>query len=284
MTFEEKLAITLLLLALIGLGTVITWAIRLIKFLFIKIFCTYKITITRREPKAKKNENKITPLPNANIDSYFQSEYYLAKREPYSSVMSNAGKYGEYMIYEYLKGYQCSGGKFLFNCYLPKGENQTTEIDVILLHPRGIFVFESKNYSGWIFGNEVSDYWTQTLPVKRGTAHKERFYNPVKQNNLHIECLKKIIGDEIPIYSVIVFSERCTLKDVNVNIPNVFVTNRNYINVIISGIMLNKSEVLSIEEVNKLYETLYPYSQVSEEVKRQHIANINKENMELPFI
>lgn len=286
MTLEEKVALTILILALIGLGTVITWTLRLIKFLFIKIFCTYKITITKREPNNNKKKNTITSFPktNINIDDYFQSAYYLAKKEPYSTVLNDAGKYGEYLIYHYLKDYQCSGGKFLFNCYIPKGEKQTTEIDVILLHPRGIFVFESKNYSGWIFGNEVSDYWTQTLPVRRGESHKERFYNPVKQNNLHIENLKKIVGNAFPIYSIIVFSERCTLKDVNVHLPNVYITNINYVNAILSGIMINTSETLSIEDVNEIFAKLYPYTEVSEEVKRQHIENLNRENANLPFL
>ncbi len=52
----------------------------------------------------------------------------------------------------------------------------TTEIDLLLIHPKGLFVFESKNYSGWIFGNEVYQNWTQTLPKgRRGDVHKERF-------------------------------------------------------------------------------------------------------------
>ena len=293
MTFEEKLALSILILALIGLGTVITWTLRLIKFLFIKIFCTYKITITRRDdapkPKKKSSKKKHTektiPFPNNKAqDDFYQSAYFRAKRIQYSDVVNNLGMYGEYLIYDYLKDYQISGGKFLFNCYIPKGDDKTTEIDVILLHPHGIFVFESKNYSGWIFGNDTSDYWTQTLPVKRGEAHKERFYNPIKQNNLHIEYLRKIVGNDIPIYSIIVFSERCTLKDINVQSPDIYIINRDKVSMVVSGIMLNSSEILSIEKTNQLFDILYPYTQVSEEVKKKHIVDINKENAELPFL
>lgn len=293
MTFEEKIALTILVLALIGLGTVITWALRLIKFLFIKIFCTYKITITRRDdaPKTKKQpakqkqQYKAIPFPNTRAqDDFYKSAYYMAKRIQYTDVVNDLGMYGEYLIYDYLKDYQNTGGKFLFNSYLPKGENKTTEIDVILIHPHGIFVFESKNYSGWIFGNDISDYWTQTLPIKRGKSHKERFYNPIKQNNLHIDCLRKIIGNHIPIISVIVFSERCTLKDIDVKTPNVYIINRNNLSMVVSGIMINNHEQLDIDEVNEIYQKLYPYTQVSEEVKKKHIADINRENAELPFL
>lgn len=98
----------------------------------------------------------------------------------------------------------------MFNTYLPKGENgETTEIDVIMICYQGIFVFESKNYSGWIFGNEKYKTWTQTLPQGKGRkAKKEKFLNPIMQNKLHIECLQEVLGDDlenVPIFSVVVF-------------------------------------------------------------------------------
>jgi hypothetical protein len=75
------------------------------------------------------------------------------------------GKSGEYLVYKVLQNYEKDGAKFLFNCYLPKNNNNdTTEIDVIMIHNSGIYVFESKNYSGWIFGSEHQQKWTQTLP------------------------------------------------------------------------------------------------------------------------
>lgn len=81
-----------------------------------------------------------------------------------TSTKLSQGRKGEYLIYQQLKDYEAKGGKFLFNCYLPRENNKTTEVDVILISEDGIFAFESKNYSGWIFGNEKSKTWTQTLP------------------------------------------------------------------------------------------------------------------------
>jgi len=37
---------------------------------------------------------------------------------------------------------------------LPDGEGSTTQIDHFLLSPYGLFVIETKNYKGWIFGSE----------------------------------------------------------------------------------------------------------------------------------
>ena len=85
---------------------------------------------------------------------------------------------------------------------------------MIMIHQSGIYVFESKNYSGWIFGSEDSKNWTQTLPSGR-KAHKEYFLNPIIQNKVHIKWLVKLIGEESPIHSIIVFSERCTLRGID---------------------------------------------------------------------
>lgn len=85
-------------------------------------------------------------------------------------------------------------GKVLRNIYIPKDNGETTEIDVIFITQKGIFVIESKNYSGWIFGDEKSTYWTVMLPNKE----KNRFYNPIKQNQTHIKWLACYLNEDIP--------------------------------------------------------------------------------------
>ena len=74
---------------------------------------------------------------------------------------------------------------------MPKENGETSEIDVLMIHNKGIFVFERKNFSGWIFGNEIQRMWTQTLPKGRGRSHKESFFNPIMQNRTHIKTLIK---------------------------------------------------------------------------------------------
>ncbi len=86
---------------------------------------------------------------------YKNGAYYQITKLPYSSVKHNTGRYGEYLTYKYLKNFEASGAKFLFNIYIPKENGETTEIDVLMICSKGIFVFESKNYSGWIFGSET---------------------------------------------------------------------------------------------------------------------------------
>ena len=70
------------------------------------------------------------------------------------------------MTYRNLRRYEKEGTRFLFNLYIPEGENGTTEIEMLMLSAKGLFVFESKNYSGWIFGSERQPKWYQTLTLE----------------------------------------------------------------------------------------------------------------------
>ncbi len=204
-----------------------------------------------------------------------QGSYYKITHNSFLFTIFDAGRNGEYQIYKRLRDYERKGGKFLFNCYLPKDNGETTEIDVLLINSNGIYVFESKNYSGWIFGDEKAKNWTQVLPKGRGRSHKEQFFNPIIQNKVHIKWLRSLIGEEVPVYSIIAFSERCTLKKINVTSQDVQVINRQMIFNTVRNTKDMQSRQLSMEEVNELYNKLYPFTQVSEEQKIQHIQNIN---------
>ena len=157
---------------------------------------------------------------------YKNGAYYQITKQPYFSVKHNTGRYGEYLTYKYLKQFETNGAKFLFNIYIPKENGETTEIDVLMICKKGLFVFESKNYSGWIFGSENQKNWYQTLPTGRGRSHKEHFYNPIMQNRSHIKYLKAFLGEQVPMRSIIVFSDRCTLKSVQIRSNDISVINR----------------------------------------------------------
>ena len=148
---------------------------------------------------------------------YKKSQYYKNTKIPYKKLKQDSGRYGEYLVYKNLEHLDFTGCKFLFNLIIPKDNNKTTEIDVLLLSPKGIFVIESKNFSGWIFGDEKQENWTQTFKNSQNIVKKEKFYNPIFQNRMHIKCLKNIIGNKFPIYSIIAFSDKCTFKDIAVN-------------------------------------------------------------------
>jgi len=169
------------------------------------------------------------------------------------------------------------GGRFLFNILIPKGNGETTEIDVLLISSKGLFVFECKNYSGWIFGNEAQKNWTQTLPKGRGRCHKEHFYNPIMQNASHIKHLKNLVGKNVPMRSVIIFSDRCTLKNITIKSNDISVINHYSIAPVVTQICNQiQTTIFTETEINDIYNKLYPYTQCGYEIKRQHIENLRK--------
>lgn len=102
----------------------------------------------------------------------------------------------------------------------------------------------------------------------------KNFFNPILQNRVHIKWLRTIVGSQIPLYSIIVFSERCTLKKIDVTSKDVTVVKRNNINRSVNEIARVNMTVLDEEKINQLYDQLYPYTQVTAIQKKAHIEVI----------
>lgn len=209
---------------------------------------------------------------------YRKTTYYKDKKTALSSLWTNKGAIGEYHTYKRLMNYERLGAKFLFNCYLPQTSGKTSEVDMIMIYKSGIYVLESKNYSGWIFGNEANSMWTQTLNAGR-KVHKEHFYNPIMQNRTHIKCLVNLLKSEFSYdftpFSLIVFSDRCVLKQICNTNPLVKVINRYEVASEISLYDNAKGTVFSNETIERIYDFLKPYTEVDYATKQKHIENIN---------
>lgn len=210
---------------------------------------------------------------------YYQTEYASQTQNSYEQVTSDDGLLGEFLIYKSLKFLE-GPRKFLFNLYLPKRGGGTTELDIVLLHESGIYVFESKNFGGWIFGSEGQQYWTQTLPAGRRQSQKYHFYNPILQNNGHLDKLYQILrsthflNGPPPYYSYIVFGNRCVLKDVPRKSGNHFIL---YLSELLFAVQENAAEVgmrLTSSEIDMLYTQLEPYTHTNDAIKQAHIRNI----------
>lgn len=87
-------------------------------------------------------------------------------------------------------------------------KSSTTQIDHVLVSEYGIFVIETKNIKGWIFGSPESDKWTQSI-----YGNKKQFQNPLKQNYRHVRCLREYLGiDERLFRPVVFFIGDCKFK------------------------------------------------------------------------
>jgi len=149
------------------------------------------------------------------------------------------------------------------NVTLPT-EDGSTQIDHIIVSEYGIFVVETKNMKGWIFGGEHQKTWTQSI-----FKHKSKFQNPLHQNYKHVKTLERVLNvGSNKIFSVIVFVGDATFKTkmpANVNYP------RGYLDFIKS-----KNEILlSQDEVKKAIQSIeLGRFERSYKTNREHVKHV----------
>lgn len=123
-------------------------------------------------------------------------------------------KYGEAKVANKLEVLQRENNEYNpFNNVILKTPDGTTQIDHILISPYGIFVIETKEYKGWIFGGENQKTWTQSLIGPRYSSTKYQFYNPIRQNFKHVKAVQSFFGVNAKnIFNVVVFVGNSTFK------------------------------------------------------------------------
>lgn len=101
---------------------------------------------------------------------------------------------------------------------LPSGQG-TTQIDHILVSPSAVFLIETKDINGWVFGRPGQKQWTQSFKAGRWSlkagikSKKFKFYNPLLQNEGHAKALLKLnIVDRWLLRPIVVFVGDAHLK------------------------------------------------------------------------
>lgn len=136
-----------------------------------------------------------------------------------------------------------------------------TQIDHIVVSTYGIFVIETKNYNGRVFGAENSGYWYQNVNGKF-----VKFRNPIKQNYAHIMGLKKFLNIKMECFiSIVAFSDQCELEidsydNCNVvNFKNLKKNIKSY-----NKIVIEESNLISIRD------KIYKYNIRSSKARNNH--------------
>ena len=136
---------------------------------------------------------------------------------------------------------------------------KTSQIDHIVINSRGVFVIETKNYSGRIYGSEDQQEWTQVLAYGKV---KNKLYNPLKQNATHVYNVKKIMGD-LPIRSLVVFVQNNTYFIESTKVVSLWALKR---------VLRLGEEVLTVEQMQRAYNLLL--TSRSEISTQEHVKNI----------
>lgn len=148
----------------------------------------------------------------------------------------------------------------------------TTQIDHVIVSVHGIFVVETKNYSGWIFGTEKQAKWTQMHYKK-----KRQFQNPLRQNYGHICALSEMLGLPKEIFrNVVCFMGEAKFKTER---PEGVCIQGSYITYIKSF----HERVLSPEQVDSICQTIKSgMLERSIATNRRHVRNVQMNRHSTP--
>ena len=166
----------------------------------------------------------------------------------YQSTKEMRGKEGEELVHYELMGLPDEYHIIDNACFGNNGKY--VQIDHIVISPYAIFVIETKNFKGKIYGGEYSQYWGQKLWRKY-----YKFYNPIRQNEGHVRYLKYLLKDYsnnvfIPFIPIVVFNNEV---DLAINTYNHIVVKRyNLTNVI----KQNKTPTISENIRQKIIERI----------------------------
>lgn len=143
----------------------------------------------------------------------------------------------------------------------------TTQIDHVVVSRYGIFVLETKNFDGWIFGGEQDAKWTQVL-YKR----KTRFQNPLRQNYLHTKTLSDLTGIPHKYFkSVVLFVGDSEFKT---PMPENVVQGAHHF---VDHVKSHQTPVIKDEQVPQIVSVIGEWAgTVTEDEKRRHVNNLRR--------
>lgn len=178
------------------------------------------------------------------------------------------GVLGEKSVALFLSKLNSQDYRVFHDIYISSGHGKTAQIDHLVVSRYGIFVIETKNYKGWIYGSETNKYWTQVIYQR-----KEKFYNPIFQNFGHIKAVQEFlqINDPSVFYSIISFSMRATLKKIEIRDPRTVVT---YIPRTSKSILKHQKVILSDFQMNQFIAKLENINGLNRKEKREHVQTI----------
>lgn len=176
------------------------------------------------------------------------------------------GYFGEQAVSRKLSKLNPSKYRVINNLMLQVG-NKTSQIDHIVVSNYGIFVIETKNYKGWIIGNEYDEYWKQVI-YKR----KEWLYNPIKQNYGHIMALKEVLNEykDLNYISIVAFTTNADLK-VNTKTDVIYITR------LLKTIKKYDEDTVSDKDKEFIYKKLLSLNVDSKDNRKAHVQAIHRD-------
>jgi hypothetical protein len=204
------------------------------------------------------------------------------------TLPSTKGMIGEYFVKKLLeklaKKYQ---GLSFHNLMLGTGD-QSTQLDNLLITSKAVYVIEVKNYAGRVYGGQYQDQWYQTIRYdnkRRGRGGrtytkthiaKNAFFNPIKQNLIHVNAIKQSIQSvqPLPLLNVVVFMNRGNITNVEMKDDTSYVINRKHL----SRLVKQKEKELKAQPIDLaiIQDEFTKKNTFSKENLKKHIRKIKE--------
>lgn len=188
----------------------------------------------------------------------------LAALKAFLSSPERIGRRGEARVSRLINTLP-AGEYSSFNDLILPTPDGLTQIDHLIVSIYGVFVIETKNYDGWIFGSAEQKQWTQTIYGK-----KSRFQNPQRQNFKHTQAVERLLDlSRYQVHSVIVFArDRCEFKT---NMPPNVIKRRQLINYVRSFNL----QVIDTTKLEGIQKSLLELSEAStREARDRHLRQL----------
>ena len=217
-----------------------------------------------------KNSSSSTPSHNPATYEEIVGEIPSAKEI--------AGKIGEdavskaiWTACEYDKRYY----KLLRNVYIPKNGGKYSEIDVLLLHETGVYVFESKNLSGTVYGDYQHPQWERY----KKNGEKDFIVNPIKQNEGHINALCNYLQldkFQLRAFNMVVFGSKAELKYIPENSSFNSIHEIYNLEMELIKKMASQKNFYSQKTIDSWCKLLVPCMMIPEEEKQKHKEQVSQ--------
>jgi hypothetical protein len=221
--------------------------------------------------KKDKDENKKKTATKSPSSS---------KKKNNDKIASRKGELGEYKIDIQLdqlpKEYKYLSDIMVRNSKAKSGYSQ---IDHVVITPYSIFVIETKNYQGTIYGGKDRKTWS--------VNGKFKMMNPFIQNYGHIQALKNFIDKKYHhlFISMVSFTKRCTFKIDELDFRKIAsdeliaydVELSEYIDRKVSVLKLNHKEpLLSENDINSIYNGISEANITDQAIREQHVQALKE--------
>jgi hypothetical protein len=220
--------------------------------------------------------------------AFFIFSVILAIFALWLTLPSTKGLMGEYFVKKQLeklaKKYQ---GLSFHNLMLGTGD-QSTQLDNLLITSKAVYVIEVKNYAGRVYGGQYQDQWYQTIRYdnkRRGRGGrtytkthiaKNAFFNPIKQNLIHVNAIKQSIQSvqPLPLLNVVVFMNRGNITNVEMKDDTSYVINRRHL----SRLVKQKEKELKAQPIDLaiIQDEFTKKNTFSKENLKKHIRKIRQ--------